>query len=486
MHLGKKYACVKCDKSYMAKRKLEDHYASKHTGRPRYQCQTCGKKFFYINGYRNHNKHLHPIEYAQTLASKGVSSFPINELYSMVGCVVFNGENGNDSKDLCCEICHRTFASKLRFDQHMKIVHKKNVIGTLVCTKCDNIHDTKNELEDHYVSDHLGVIRYACEFCGNGFSWREAYFRHRKEQHPTEFEVLVKQYSTDTITYNKLNVEDDLNAILTNDTVCERSCVMCVQIFPTENELHLHMQSLHSTPEKFACKQCFKKFTIGSHLELHLAEMHVGKPWVRCELCGDIFDSKSKYCFHHKRKHPKEYAKLIQEKSCNQLYEIDGYTIVERVSLENELSVLRDSNDEQDAVIIKIEPSAGEPVDHSVHEDGIAEVQNTDSESTTHRCKLCRKTFRNNRNLSKHLKDEHQKRKHQCDTCEKSFSTPRHLEEHKFYAHYKKPLYRCTLCGKTFFTNPPSFFHRRKYHYEELERAEKPLPSYAFIERLRD
>ncbi|XP_055610746.1 zinc finger protein 28-like [Uranotaenia lowii] len=367
----------------------------------------------------------------------------------------------------------------------MKDAHKRNLIGTLACIKCDNIYETKNELEDHYVSDHLGVIRYACEFCGNGFSWREAYFRHRKEQHTTEYEVLVIQDNTDAITYNKLNIGDDLNAILTNDTVCERSCVMCVQIFPTEIELDLHMQNFHSAPEKFSCKRCSKKFTIGSHLELHIAEMHVGKPWVRCELCEDIFDSKSKYCLHLKWRHPKEYAK-IQEKSCNQLYEIDGYTIVERVSLENELSVLRNSNEEQDAVTMRIEPPAEEPMDHSFHENGTVEVRNTDSESATHRCKLCRKTFKFKINLFKHLRSEHQEtRKHQCDACEKSFSTARHLEEHKFYTHYKKPLYRCTLCGKTFSTNTPSFYHRKKFHQEELERAEKPLPSYAFIERLR-
>ncbi|XP_055586026.1 zinc finger protein 595-like isoform X1 [Uranotaenia lowii] len=510
MHFGKRdFACVKCDKSFAARRKLEDHYATHHVGRPRFQCETCGKKFFNLSACRKHYKISHAKKYAQILASSGVMALPINELYSVNGCVVLDGENGNDSKDLCCAICNRTFTSIGRFEQHM-VVHKKQLIGTFTCTKCDNIYDTKNDLEDHYVCDHLGVIRYTCEFCGHGFSWREPYFRHRKEQHLTEYKGMVGQSNTLAINYNKLNLGNDLDIILTNDTVCERSCVLCIKIFPTEMQLDLHMQSFHLTPEKFNCQRCSKKFITESHLELHLAEMHMGKPWFRCESCNDIFDSKKKYCWHYKMKHPDEYVELLQQESCNQLYEIDGYAIVERVSLENELSTLRTrgeqnavtikqepstekqmdqrnewkSDEEQNAVTIKQEPSTEIYIDHSFNKCGTVDVKNIESKNDTHRCKFCRKTFKQKTELFNHVKDKHKARKHKCDTCEKSYKVPRHLLEHKFSVHYKTPLYRCTLCGKTFFTNGPSFAHRRECHAEELKRAQKPLASYAFIERL--
>ncbi|XP_055589668.1 zinc finger protein 808-like [Uranotaenia lowii] len=576
MHNGEKsYDCDKCGKSCNAKRKLEDHYARYHIGKPRYQCITCGKKFFFFPAYRNHIKISHLEEYDQTLVARGVRDLPINELYSMDGCVVID----DGPNPLRCEICNKTCTSKKMYDRHKKIAHKKRK-WMLACNKCDKVYEKKIFLEDHYACDHLNVIRYACEYCGESFTWRYAYFLHLKKNHSKEYKDSVRGNKTHVISYNKLNLGNDLDEILTNDTLRERSCVMCIRTFISKPQYLEHMQSQH-LPKTFDCNRCDKMFNVKLDLELHFAEIHADKPWFRCEICVKNFDSIKEYCLHHKTKHPKEYAEILRQKSCDQLYEMDGFLIVERVPLENHLLKPRDSYEEQNCVTIKSEPPAEEPMgnddevscpsikseieqtdvtvatqqelmsicnycgkkyrsetdlwnsNHSIvlhqinvhgifdssmcrklknaddeslsefqyhcdiceyrfrdkkiyqyHECGMAKEQNTDSKNVKYRCNVCKKIFKYKINLRHHLKIDHQQTGNKCDICEKTVNTKRDLLEHKFNVHFKKPLYRCSLCGETFSGSGASFDHRKKYHSEELERAAKPLPSYAFIERL--
>ncbi|XP_055595781.1 zinc finger protein 567-like [Uranotaenia lowii] len=571
LHNGEKsYDCDKCDKSFKTKRKLEDHYARSHIGMPRYQCITCGKKYFQFGAYRYHIKISHLEEY-----HGGIRALPTNELYSMDGCVVINGPNV-----LRCEICNKSCASKKMFDRHMKVAHKKRK-WMIACNKCDKMYDRKASLEDHYASDHLDVIRYACEFCGESFTWRNAYFEHLKKQHAKEYRDLVRRNKTHLISYNKLNLGNELDEILTNDSLRQRSCVMCIRIFICRNELYKHINSQHLS-KTFDCNRCDKTFYVKSQQELHFAEIHADKPWFRCEICVKNFDSKEQYCFHHQENHPEEYAKLIQQKSCDQLYEVDGCLIVERVPLEDQLLKTRDSYEERNCVAIKLEPPAEEPMDsddevrsssikaeidltevaveneqellytcnycgkkfgrekdipsvrqlslilhkinlHGIfesafcskvkndddgskeefkyycdvcgywfrfkrvythHECGMAKEQNTNSKNANHQCNLCKKIFKYKTNLANHLRDEHQQIRNKCDTCENVFLTRRLLEEHKFAVHYKKPMYRCTLCEKTFATSSDCSYHRKRFHAAELKRAENPLPKYAFIEQL--
>ncbi|XP_055609059.1 zinc finger protein 888-like [Uranotaenia lowii] len=468
---------------------------------------------------------------------------------------------------LRCAICKRTFSQSKRFDWQMKFAHNNKQIRRLACNKCNNKYDRKIELDDHYARNHLGVLRYACEYCGEEFAERRTYFQHRKEQHPEEYEKLARtKYAYRIISFNKFDLGNHLNEILTSENLRKRSCVMCIKIFPTKNQLQLHMESLHLTPEMFDCKLCDRTFYVKADWELHLAEMHAGKPWFWCEICGKNFDSKREYCLHHKRRHPEEYVKLMLQKSCDQLYEIDGYVIVERVSLQDELSNIRDSNEAQNVVIIdeesmdiddeilcssnalaekqrlyvaktkkyvcqicqkqtihktlfvlhqmnahkifdsswcsKIKNSDNPSVPefkfhcsvcgywfrykhhHLYHECDISKVQNTGND-TPQKCKCCSKAFKHKKNLHEHLRNVHQQTsEHKCKICNKNFKSGRNLEDHMFSAHYNKPLYRCTLCGKTSANNSSSFIHRKKFHSEELERAEKPLRAYAFIEKL--
>ncbi|XP_055590798.1 zinc finger protein 808-like [Uranotaenia lowii] len=573
LHNGEKINdCDKCNKRFQTKRKLEDHYARRHIGMPRYQCESCGKKYFHFGAYRYHIKVSHLEEY-----HGGLRALPINELYSMDGCVVIDGPN-----TLRCQICKKTCTSKKMFDRHMKIAHRKKQ-WMLACNKCDKIYEKKVSLDDHYACDHLDVIRYACEFCGESFTWRHAYFEHLKKQHSNKYRDLVRRNKTHVISYNKLNIGNDLDEILTNDTLRERSCVMCIRIFNSKTELFEHIQSQHLS-KTFDCNRCDKMFYVESQLELHFAETHADKPWFRCEICVKNFDSKERYCSHHQTDHPEEYARLMQQKSCDQLYEIDGYLIVERVSLEDQLLKTRDSYEEQNCVAIKLEPPAEEPMDnddevrcssikseieltqvtveneqelmytcnlcgktfgsetdvlsvrqHSLilhkinlhgifddsfcikmkniddeskkefkyhceicdyrfrvkrvfvnHECGMAKEQNTNVKNAKHQCNLCKKIFKYKTNLSNHLRDEHTQTPFNCYICEKTFFSRRLLEEHKFAVHYKKPMYRCTLCKLTFSNISKCFEHRRKFHAEELERAEElaEIDGYLFVERV--
>ncbi|XP_055585827.1 zinc finger protein 226-like [Uranotaenia lowii] len=71
-----------------------------------------------------------------------------------------------------------------------------------------------------------------------------------------------------------------------------------------------------------------------------------------------------------------------------------------------------------------------------------------------------------------------------CDICTIRFTSAGLLEAHKLSVHYQKPLYRCTLCDKTFHNTSACFGHRKMDHADELRRANKPLHRFAFIEKI--
>ncbi|XP_055586058.1 zinc finger protein 12-like [Uranotaenia lowii] len=396
-HEEKSFDCDKCNKRYTLKRTLEDHYALHHIGKPRYQCEICGKTFFQLPCYRRHNKIIHPIEYAQTLATKGVQVFPINELYSMDGCVVYNDKNETTSDiqqdQKSSETLNESNLMKTEDSDH------EGLNTSIAMDKCKMEVDcsmikSEIELTEATVCQEPEYL-YSCESCGEKFESEAVRVDH--------YNRCIHDQSVSTLTTNKARpyiVEDG----------AEYVCQVCnnPMVYKQLYSFVLHQINAHGIFDNSFCRRV-KKNEVPPFSEF---------PY-HCNVCD--------YWFRHKRL-------------------------------------------------------------HLHHECSMAKVQNIDAMNLTNRCSLCKKTFKYRSTLYKHLENEHQQsrnRKHKCDLCERCFITSKSVEEHKFSVHYKQPLYRCTLCEKTTYTDGAAYAHRRKYHKEELERLEIPFPALVFIERLK-
>lgn len=71
------------------------------------------------------------------------------------------------------------------------------------------------------------------------------------------------------------------------------------------------------------------------------------------------------------------------------------------------------------------------------------------SKKRQHTCPVCKKSYRLQVSLDKHLKVPCELRPYKCDICQKAFKRPDHLKAHSRMHTGERP-FLCSLCGKTF------------------------------------
>ncbi len=59
-----------------------------------------------------------------------------------------------------CGQCGKSFGTKVKIDQHLRIHSKKNI-----CQQCKQSFTDEQQLKDH-VKIHLGINRFMCNLCG--------------------------------------------------------------------------------------------------------------------------------------------------------------------------------------------------------------------------------------------------------------------------------------------------------------------------------
>ncbi|KAL1465632.1 hypothetical protein WDU94_005185 [Cyamophila willieti] len=132
-----------------------------------------------------------------------------------------------------------------------------------------------------------------------------------------------------------------------------------------------------------------------------------------------------------------------------------------RRSVDEELALSDDSSDEDDAPShVKDKPrppSSCSSYSSDLHSDVIDVSDSSDDDSrerpssrSPYSCQYCRKEFRSNADLTRHVRCHTGERPYTCEHCSKSFSQSAHLRRHLLTHPDKASEHKCPVCDKSY------------------------------------
>lgn len=129
-----KHICLKCDKVFNRVQRLKDHQSKKSCGTV---CVRCNRKFPDRRRLEQHQ---------------------------------------NNTSNIDCSICEKTFCHRADYHNHQRIVHKVN---PLQCSTCSRKFSTQQRLENH----KNNAIAKDCDLCEQKFCLQADYNRHEIIKH---------------------------------------------------------------------------------------------------------------------------------------------------------------------------------------------------------------------------------------------------------------------------------------------------------------
>ena len=239
-----KFACDKCDGTFVRKRDLKRHEISVHYGK-RYECHRCAMKFTRKDSMDEHERNVH-----------------------------FREEGLQHQ----CDICKVTFKKKANLVQHSKV--------SSVCEVCFAVFCTTKQLQFHKRNSHN--VQHSCDSCKKSFSEKGNLKRHVEGRHRADgsWKIFCEKCSSDFCS---------LQDLLKHDKIHPKKCTYCDKTFTTNRNLSVHL----ANREDILCSKCGIVLCNISELRVHNNAVHNIK---QCNLCGKIYDLEN-YKYHMYAEH---------------------------------------------------------------------------------------------------------------------------------------------------------------------------------------
>jgi len=236
VHEGKiqKTACKICGKSV---HNIKDHMLL-HS-EPKFQCETCPKKFKRESCLEHHRKRVHL-----------------------------------NIREFKCATCGKEFSAERHLKQHT-LVHTGLKLHT--CELCGTSFKQKPHLKSHIKHVHEGVKRIKID-------------RNMNVQCGKCGKLCFNQQS--------LQIHEKTHT----GSLAERkifTCNFCSAAFTTAQNLKGHVKSVHEGVKPYSCQICDRKFAYKDTLEAHMPT-HTGEAAYKCENCEKSFKQRSSLCTHRK------------------------------------------------------------------------------------------------------------------------------------------------------------------------------------------
>lgn len=208
---------------------------------------------------------------------------------------------------LICNMCSKTFETKKKLSQHIKIHQEK---AKFICDKCGKMYTNQLNLENHKSSVHGDYLDecenvYKCRLCYEKYNNRTDLYAHMK-RHAADSQPLL--------------------------------CDTCGKCFSSNHNLRAHMRN-HLDIRPHACTFCPKRFRTRLLLKQHL-HVHTGIKEFQCAVCSQQFAKQDSLRIHLRKRHS-DYQPVPKRKKES---EIESKTSEESTSTNGEVESKKSDN----------------------------------------------------------------------------------------------------------------------------------------------